>query len=208
MTEAQPVAIDMIVAVEGPSAAGKTTWAEQHGAGRLVPETGALEPPDGIGVTELAEFWCEINARRWADAIRIEAEHGIAVCDTDPLKLHYDYCLARIGHAPWERFDAGIAAVAVAMKEQRLGVVDTVVLLIPDDDTLDRQMQGDPRRRRRNFGLHRRLAEPLRDWYSALERAEPGRVLWERPRSLPTPVERNRYDTELFRKWMTALPRP
>ena len=31
--------------------------------------------------------------------------------------------------------------------------------------------------------MHAQLREPLREWYTAVERAEPGRVVWSRPAS-------------------------
>jgi hypothetical protein len=199
----------VIVAVEGPSAAGKTTWAEMHAAsGAVVREAVGLEPPHDVSVGDVAEFWAATHARRWAEAIRIEAELGIAVCDTDPLKLHYDYCLARLGRAPWDRFDAGVSVAAEAMARRRIGIVDVVLISVPDDETLRRQRRADPVRRRRNFELHRTLVPGLRDWYGALNRIDPGRVVWQFPSALPTPIERARYDPELFSSWMAQLPRP
>jgi hypothetical protein len=129
------------------------------------------------------------------------------VCDTDPLKLHYDYCLARVGAAPWDRFEAGVAMVATAIASRTLGIADIVLVHIPDDATLTRQRALDSTRNRRNFELHRRLGPALRDWYAVLDRLDPGRVMWQNPARVPPTVDRPRFDPDLFDAWMAQLPR-
>ncbi len=198
----------MIVVVEGPSAAGKTTWANAHGSDLVIAESGRAEPPAELSDTGLARFWTDLNCRRWADAVQMELAGGLAVCDTDPLKLHYDYCLARIGMVSWERFAIGVDAVAAAIGSRLLGIADLMLVNIPDDKTLERQRDADPKRGRRNFDLHRRLGPGLLDWYATLDHLDPGRVGWEYPREMPEPVVRDRYDDDLFREWMARLPRP
>lgn len=80
----------MIVVVEGISAAGKTTWCRKHAAGILVAESYPADrhaqPAEGL---ETARYWADWNTRRWKDALSIEASGGLAICDTDPLKLHF-----------------------------------------------------------------------------------------------------------------------
>lgn len=198
----------MIVVVEGPSAAGKTTWCAAHGPDHVVAETGPIEPPGTASDDDLARFWGEIGCGRWAEALRVEAERGLAVCDTDPLKLHHDDGLARLGLVPWDRFDAGVRWAAEAVAARRLGLADVVLVAVPDDGTLARRRDGDPTRTRRRFDLHRRLGPALRDWYATLDGLDPGRVGWEHPPELPPPVGRERYDADLFRAWMDRLPRP
>ncbi len=76
----------MIVAVEGPSAAGKTTWCRATG-GQFVAEyipTG--QEPDGSDPAEQATYWAQVNAQRWTQALTLEGTTGVAVCDSDPLK--------------------------------------------------------------------------------------------------------------------------
>ena len=65
-------------------------------------------------------------------------------------------------------------------------------------------------RRRRSFDQHSQLAEPLREWYQAIEALEPGRVVWELPstgvpQSMPMPRER-RSDVALLDRLVTLLP--
>ncbi len=197
----------MIVVVEGPSAAGKSSWVAARGSDNVIGESGRVEVPDDLSGDRLATFWVEANCRRWAEAIRVEAKCGVALCDTDPLKLHYAYCLARIGAGPWEDFDIGITKATDAVRQQRLGLADIVLVSTPDDETLERQRDSDPSRRRRNFDLHRQLGPPLSDWYSTLDRLDPGRICWRFPTTTPEPVARERYNVDLFQAWMNLLPR-
>ena len=60
----------------------------------------------------------------------------------------------------------------------RLGLADLILVAIPDRDTLIRRRDGDGSRRRRNFDLHVQLAAALAEWYRALERLDPARVIW------------------------------
>jgi hypothetical protein len=113
--------VGVIVVVEGPSAAGKTTWTTRWTPSeQVVSEHGHVEvPADRLG--DEAQFWAELNAHRWARAVDLEATSGRVLCDGDPLKLSYDYCLARVGVVPWVRFDAGVKACAAAIGQRRLG---------------------------------------------------------------------------------------
>lgn len=46
------------------------------------------------------------------------------------------------------------------------------------------QREGDSTRRRRHFDLHARLVDPLAEWYAAVDRLDPGRVLHGFPAAL------------------------
>ena len=96
----------MIVVVEGASAAGKSTWCAAHARGLTVPELRLPDPRAAFGLDEgqAAMFWSHANAARWRLALDMEAQNGTAVCDTDPFKLHYVWCLWRIGEGSRERF--------------------------------------------------------------------------------------------------------
>ncbi len=169
----------MIVVVEGPTAAGKTSWCRRH-VGRFVGEyamTGA-EPVDGQA---LARHWARVGMRRWAQAQELERADGIAFCDTDPLKLHYSWGMAALGLAPRAQFDRELAVARVAIRTGRLGLADAVLVGLPDVATLRSRRDEDPTRRRRNFATHVQLREPLRQWYAALDDLDPGRVVWDLP---------------------------
>jgi len=197
----------MIVVLEGPSAAGKTTWAARWPAASIVPETGPVEVPTMLDVDQIAQVWADIDAHRWSKVIATEAATGLAVCDTDPLKLHYSYCLARVDAGDWAMFDDGVRACRAAIAEQRQGIADLIACSIPDDGTLVAQREGDATRGRRNFELHRRMAGPLHDWYEALAALDPDRVVWRFPDDLSHVVARDRHDLDLFDTWMAALRR-
>ncbi len=62
-----------------------------------------------------------MNCARWAEARALEANTPVVVCDSDPLKLHYSWCLGRVGAAPWERFNHELAEVRRAIVAGRLG---------------------------------------------------------------------------------------
>jgi len=197
----------MIVVVEGPTAAGKSTWVGAHAGRGRVPEETVAAPDPASSDAELAVYWTELSCRRWQNALRMETANGFAaVCDGDPFKLHYSYGLLRLGHVTVERFAAEIAAARSAIAGSRLGVADLVLCSIPSQSTLARHRDDDVGRRRRNFALHRQLAGPLEEWYQALEATDPGRVIWGFPRDLPPAVSRPRYDVDLFYDWMARLP--
>jgi hypothetical protein len=197
----------VIVVVEGPSAAGKTSWLARWPPDEVIPEHGrVVVPPDRFA--DEAVFWSEMNAARWAQALAVEARAGHALCDGDPLKLSYDYCLARIGELPWSRFDSGVAACSEAIRDRRLGIADAIFCSIPDEATLAARRAGDTSRRRRNFDVNRRLGPALADWYRALDDIDPGRVHWAFPEQVPVGIPGARYDDGLFARWMARLPRP
>lgn len=171
----------MIAVVEGPSAAGKTTWC-RHQPWPVVAEyapSGA--EPDGSDEDRRAAYWVAVNSGRWQRALELEAEHGVVLCDSDPLKLHYSWCLARIGAAPWSRFEHELRDTREAIAAGRLGFADVAMVSIPSAHVLRTRKAADPTRQRRSFDLHAQLREPLRQWYIAVEGAEPGRVTWSWP---------------------------
>lgn len=89
----------MIVAVEGPSAAGKTTWCKRA-AVEFVPEYAPIGTgPDGSDAVGQARYWTDVNTARWSKALDLEDRVQMAICDTDPMKLHYSWCLTRVGAA-------------------------------------------------------------------------------------------------------------
>jgi SAM-dependent methyltransferase len=172
----------MIVAVEGASAVGKTTWCAQHARENMVPEAlGLLAAIGHDRPLERCEHWQRVNDRRWQAALALERGSGVAVCDTDPFKLHYVWTLWQIGEAPegeWQ-YAAGLARESFAAR--RCGVADVVAIGRMDPRELLNRKESDRSRSRRRFELHARLAEPLRHWYDAIDSLERGRVVWELP---------------------------
>jgi hypothetical protein len=197
----------VIVVVEGPTAAGKTSWCRRH-VGRFVAEQPATGTEPGEGQA-LARHWARLGMRRWGEAEELERADGTAFCDTDPLKLHYSWGMAALGLAPRAQFDRELAVTRVAVQMGRLGLADAVLIGLPDLATLQRQRDHDEVRRRRNFATHVQLREPLRQWYAALDGLDPGRVIWDLPAEgvpkLPAPRP-ERTSVELLDALIQALP--
>ena len=130
-------------------------------------------------------------------------------CDSDPLKLHYSWRLAAVRAAPVSRFEHELVAVR-QMFAQRLGFPDAVLLSIPDAQQLVTQRNRDRTRRRGHLDLHARLAEPLAEWYAALDRLDPGRVVDGLPSELDiatlAPPRPNRHDRQLLEGLLDELP--
>jgi hypothetical protein len=188
----------MIVVVEGISASGKTTWCETFGQGHVVPENGRIA----------AGLWAERSIARWAAALAVEEAAGLAVCDTDPLKLHYSWSLWRIGEGSEQAWRREADTMRAAMAGRRIGFADAYVVGRIDPEVARQRRDGDATRRRRNFDLHVRLQAPLLAWYRALSTLLPGRVDLDFPDRLPAPAPlaaEERYDVTRFDRLIDAL---
>jgi hypothetical protein len=173
----------MIVVVEGISAAGKTTFCRRFGR-RWVPEFPAqgqvpgLSDPAGVH----AAYWVEHNVRRFQAALEVEAEHGFAICDTEPWKSHFDWSMARAGFKTMEVFDAAIPIARKAISEQRLGFGGRYYVKRIPPLVARAQKEADSTRSRRNFEMHLALQPHLLDWFNALSDVLPGRVSFSFPK--------------------------
>ncbi len=204
----------MIVVVEGPSAAGKTTWTARHcDPAVVVAETTAAEaaaaPDQREDPRAAAEFWARLGGARWEQAQRIEEAFGVAVCDSDPFKLHYAWTLWRTGHADLDDWTFALEASRCAFDAGRLGLADLILVTIPDALTLSRRREGDHSRRRRGFDLHVQLAAALAEWYRAIEQLDPARVIWDLPpEGLPGKLPRRepRTGNQLLDALLANLP--
>lgn len=198
----------MIVVVEGISACGKSRYAASFGARHVVAEHGRVAgAPDRDADPEaVGRFWAGKNEERWRAALAVEGATGLAVCDTDPLKLHYIWSLWRIGAAPEARWRAELVATRDSFAAGRIGFADTYFVKPIDPEVARRQRDGDPARTWRNFDLHVRLQEPLLDWYGAIDAVLPGRVTFDFPAD-PAPTEAGKcYDITLFDAFVARLP--
>ena len=93
----------------------------------------------------------------------------------------------------------------------RLGVADVILVTIPEPAVLSQRKAGDSTCTRRNFELHRQLAEPLREWYHAVSQLGPSRVHWSLPLSgihgLTALGNRSpRTGTEIYEELLSLLP--
>ena len=201
----------MIIVVEGPSGAGKTTWCRTHGGANALLE--AL--PDHATVpTEpeaAARFWVERNVARWKEVLAREARDGLVVVDTDPFKLHFVWTLFRTGQVSEVEWTSQRDAARDAFASGRYALADVFLVSDVDDATLRARRDADPSRTRRNFERHVLLRDSLLRWYSAIDRLEPGRVVFDLPAGGITPelIAKGRRTTrsgrELFDRLMKEL---
>lgn len=199
----------MIVVVEGISASGKSTWCARHGGMHVVRENGRLSrAPDRVAdPIGAAAFWAERNIDRWQAALAVEHTTGYAVCDTDPLKLHYVWCLWRIAEASERDWSLELAATRQTIADGRIGFADCYIVANTDVETARRQAMTDTTRRRGNFDLHARLRPALLEWYTALDVVLPGRVQFGLPARLPIGNEDGkRHDIAAFDAMIARLP--
>ena len=177
----------MSVVVEGPSGAGKTTWCRTHGGANALLE--AL--PDHATVpTEpeaAARFWVERNVARWQEVLAREARDGLVVVDTDPFKLHFVWTLFRTGQVNEVEWTSQRDAARDAFASGHYALADVFLVSDVDDATLRARRDADPSRTRRNFERHVLLRDSLLRWYSAIDRLEPGRVVFGLPAGGITP---------------------
>lgn len=198
----------MIVVVEGISASGKSRFAAGFGPAHVVAEHGRIAGvPDGEAA---ALFWADRNEERWRTALAVERATGLAVCDTDPLKLHYVWTLWRIGAAPERDWLAQLAAARRSFAAGRIGFANAYCVRRIDPAQARRRRDGDPTRTRRNFDLHVRLQAPLLAWYAAIDAVLPGRVRFDFPAGAAFGVEgagdEARYDLARFDAFVARLP--
>lgn len=201
----------MIIVVEGPSGAGKTTWCRTHGGAHALLE----ELPDHTTVPldpeEAARFWTERNVARWTSVLERERRDGLVVVDTDPFKLHYVWTLLKTGQVPEIAWTLQRDAARDAFAAGRYALADLFLVSNVDDATLRERREADPTRTRRNFERHVRLRDSLLRWYSAIDRLEPGRVVFGLPEGGLTPAllakgeRRERSGRPLFDRLMREL---
>ena len=177
----------MIVVVEGPSGAGKTTWCRTHGGANALLE--AL-PDQATVPTEpeaAARFWVERNVARWKEVLAREARDGLVVVDTDPFKLHFVWTLFRTGQVSEVEWTSQRDAARDAFASGRYALADVFLVSDVDDATLRARRDADPSRTRRTFERHVRLRDSLLRWYAAIDQLEPGRVVFGLPAGGITP---------------------
>ncbi|MEP2551483.1 MAG: hypothetical protein ABJH26_09335 [Marinomonas sp.] len=207
----------MIIVIEGISAAGKTTYSRKIGMRYCVPEIPAKgeRPGEDGSLQEHALFWANHNAARFQMAMEIEAQYGFAICDTDPMKVHYSWSMERAGFHWPDKFESAIPAVRQAIQERRLGFADRYYVKRIDAKTARMQKEGDLARSRGNFDQHLALQPHLIDWFRALTDILPRKVefAFPDPANLLSQLESKtpednprRFDTSIFDALIERLP--
>jgi hypothetical protein len=168
----------MIVAIEGPSAAGKTTWCRSH-----FPRTCVKEAPESIAAPDLfadpakvGQFWVNHAVENWQRALAIEREQGIAVCDGDPFHLYYSLALWKTGALSSELFEVESELYRVAFETKQIGFVDHVLWLEVPVEELRRRASADGSRRRKRHEMYLALVPWMKAWFHERERVLPGTV--------------------------------
>ena len=199
----------MILVVEGISASGKTTWCTRHGGPHVIAEHGRLDgvPERASDPVAAAVFWAERNVDRWQAALAMEARAPWAVCDSDPLKLHYLWCLWQIGEASTNDWLTELNATRDTVAQGRIGFADAYIVGAIDPQLARQRALADTTRRRSNFELHVRLQQALLSWYAAIEQVLPGSVQVGFPAKMPAVQPRDdRYSLAAFDRMIALLP--
>ena len=158
-----------------------------------------------------ARFWVERNVARWQEVLKREREDGLVVVDTDPFKLHYVWTLYRTGQTPEIEWTMQRDAAREAFAIGRYALADLFLVADVDVATLLARRVADPSRVRRRFERHVLLRDMLRGWYRAIDRLDPGRVVFGLPESGLTDelytkgTRRERSGPELFDRLITEL---
>lgn|ERR1700675_246849 len=202
----------MIVAMEGPSAVGKTTWCRLHcpkGFVEAAPEN--IPAPDLYAdPKEVAQFWVNFNIRRWHAALEMEREQGIAVCDGDPFGLCFSWAVWKAGAIPGMLFEIELPLYRRAIEERRLGFADAVIWFDAPLEELRQRAKSDTTRRRKRHELYLKMIPWMKAWADARQQALPGTV-----RACPDdfrvedlanePALARRYDPAVLDEMMKAL---
>ena len=173
----------VIIVVEGPSGAGKTTWCRTHGGPHALLESlpdASVVPTDEEAA---ARFWVERNAARWSEVREREKRDGLVVVDTDPFKLHFTWTLYQSGQTTRRAWELMRDVAREAFVAGRYGLADLIFVSDIDMTTLRERKANDPTRTRRNFERHVQLRDSLLQWYRAIDALEPGRVVFGLPES-------------------------
>lgn len=201
----------MIVVVEGPSGAGKTTWCRTHGGAYALLE--AL--PDHLAVptgpAARARFWVDRNVAHWKQVLERERRDGLVVVDVDPFKLHYVWTLWRSGQVSELEWDLQREASRAAFSAGENALADLYLVSDIDQATLRAHRDADTTRKRGGFETNLRLRDSVLRWYRAIDDLEPGRVRFGLPQAgltqdlLAVGPRKVRSGAELFQRLLDRL---
>ena len=148
----------MILVVEGPSAAGKSTWVARWPARFVVPETGRVQPRGCRRFTTCSlELHADLNCARWSLAIAVRAGDGHRRLRRRPAQAPLRLLPRANRKGLVEQFRAGAEATRSAIAGELLGIADVILCCVPDAATLDRHRRADAARARRNFAAPPRI---------------------------------------------------
>lgn len=167
----------MIVAIEGASAAGKTTWCRSHFPDHVGETPQSIAAPSLLVDPELvASFWVCHAMDNWTNALEIEQRYGFAVCDGDPLHLYFSWALWRAGTMSSTLFEYESELYRKAITNCHIGFVDYVLWIEVPEDELRRRAQSDKSRQRKRHETYLGLVPLMKSWFAAREKVLPGTV--------------------------------
>ena len=203
----------MIVVVEGPSGAGKTTWCMRHGGPHALLESLPDHSTVPTDPEAAAQYWVERNVARWDEVLTREKRDGLVIVDVDPLKLHYVWSKWRTGSATERDWVLQRDAAREAFAAGRYALADLALVSDISMDELYRRRAADTTRTRRNFEVHVQLRDSLLAWYRAIDAIEPGRVRFGLPEGgvpremLALGPRKERSGAALFDRLISLLPK-
>ncbi len=201
----------MLVAIEGLSAAGKTTWCRSHFLHRYIQEAAEnIAAPDLFGdPAEVGQFWVNHAVANWRRALAMEREHGTAACDGDPFHLYYSWALWKSGALSKTLFEIESDLYRSAFEQQQIGFVDYVLWLEMPVGELRLRAQADTTRRRKRHEMYLALVPWMKAWFQEREQILPGsvRALTEglQVEELSSDSVPQRYDTALMDEMVGRL---
>jgi hypothetical protein len=201
----------MIVAIEGASAAGKSTWCRLHFPHQHVAETAEnIAAPDLFAdPAEVGQFWVKHAIESWQRALAIERENGIAVCDGDPFHLYFSWALWKARVLGQKLFEIESELYRSAFDKKQIGMVDHVLWLEVSIEELRRRAQADFTRRRKRHQTYLGLVPWMTAWFAQRERILPHSVHAVTaglvPMGLGTDSESKRYDTAVIGEILHGL---
>jgi hypothetical protein len=168
----------VIVVVEGPSAAGKTTWCRRHAA-RWLPE------PQRWSIEEVRRYQID----RWRQAVAADEAGEVIVLDGDPFKLYCSWAQLKLGEITDAELADEAGRASQLFTQGDYGCADIVLYGDPGVEELTRRNATDASRTRRNFERHTAMRPFFRRWYEAVAVIDPTRVVWQHPATgLPSAV--------------------
>jgi hypothetical protein len=115
----------------------------------------------------------------------MERAKGLAVCDTDPMKLHFILALWQVGEAQEADWLSQLKFTRAAVSDRRLGFADRYMFKTINSLLTQQQRDREKARPRPNCGLDLRLHNSLVRWYETTAKAMPERLVWGLPGMLP-----------------------
>jgi hypothetical protein len=136
----------VIIVVEGPSGAGKTTWTRRHGGPHALLEALPDHATVPIDAEAAARFWVERNVARWHEVLEQERRNGLVVVDTDPFKLHYVWTLWQTGQTAEREWELQRDVAREAFAAGRYALADLFFVSDIPMDELRRRRDADRER--------------------------------------------------------------